>query len=512
MTHTYLLAHDLGTTGNKATLFDAEEGVALASTFEAYPTAYPQPAWAEQDPADWERAIWQATRGLLYLTDIDPGAIAAVSFSGHMQGALLVDREGAPLGKAIIWADQRATTQADQIGAVCDPQTLYHLTGQRLSPTYTAPKVLWIKEHVPQDYSQAYKVLQAKDYAAFLLTGVFATDTSDASATLLFDLVGNRWASDLIAALGLNGELFPEVHPSTAIIGHVTPAAAAASGLVAGTPVVIGGGDGACATVGAGSVREGDAYTYLGSSSWIAMTTRQPIYDPQQRTFTLAHLIPGYYFSLGTMQAAGGSYGWLERLFYPEGNALTLQAMDAEAASVPVGAHGLLFLPYLMGERSPYWNPLARGALIGLAMPHGQAECARAVLEGVAFNLGLILEALQTQELQPNRLLLIGGGARSAVWRQILADVLDLPVWLPALTTEATALGAVVAGGVGVGLFSDFNVVDRLVSPHEAEHPEPVRHQQYAVLLGFFREAYEALNPIFGKLARFAAVKPNLEN
>jgi xylulokinase len=186
--------------------------------------------------------------------------------------------------------------------------------------------------------------------------------------------------------------------------------------------------------------------------------------------------------------------------------------MDTEAASIPAGANGLLFLPYLMGERSPYWNPLARGALVGLAMPHGQAEFARAVLEGVALNLGLILEALRAQEVKLSRLLLIGGGARSAVWRQILADVLELPVWLPALTTEATALGAVVAGGVGVGLFADFSVVDRLVSPREAEHPEPARHQQYAALLDLFRQTYEALNPIFAKLAGLAAVKPSLEN
>ena len=237
------------------------------------------------------------------------------------------------------------------------------------------------------------------------------------------------------------------------------------------------------------------------------MTTRQPIFDPQQRTYTIAHLIPGYFFSLGTMQAAGGSYGWLERLFYPEGNAQAMQTMDAEAAKVPAGAHGLLFLPYLMGERSPYWNPLARGALVGLAMPHGQAEFARAVLEGVALNLGLILEALQSQDVHLARLTLIGGGARSALWRQILAAVLDLPVWLPALTTEATALGAVVAGGVGVGLFDDFSVVDRLVSLHEAERPEPARHLQYAELLELFRQAYAALDPVFAKLAGFAAGK-----
>ena len=505
MTHHYLLAHDLGTTGNKATLFDAEEGVALASTFASYPTYYPQPGWAEQDPADWERAVWQATRRLLSQADIDPAGIAAVSFSGTMQGVLLVDRQGAPLGRAIIWADQRATAEAEQIRSVCDPQTLYHLTGQRLSPAYTAPKLLWIKAHNPQIFEEAYKLLQVKDYAAFLLTGVFATDASDASGTLLFDLVGGHWATDLIEALGLDSGLLPEVHASTDVIGHVTPAAASSSGLMAGTPVVIGGGDGACATVGSGSVREGEAYAYLGSSSRIAFTSRQPLFDPQQRTYTMAHLIPGHYFPLGTMQAAGGSYGWLERLL-PLGNPLALQSMDTQAASVPAGANGLLFLPYLMGERSPYWNPQARGALVGLAMPHGQAELARAVLEGVALNLGLILEVLRAQNVQINRLLLIGGGASSTVWRQILADVLDLPVWLPALTTEATALGAVIAGGIGVGLFPDFNVVDRLVSARPAEQPEPARHQHYAALLDLFRQTYEALNPIFAKLAGLAAV------
>jgi xylulokinase len=429
-----------------------------------------------------------------------------------MQGALLVDRQGRPLRSSIIWADQRATSQADFITSVCGSDSLYRLTGQRISPTYTAPKMLWIKEHQPAIYEQAYKVLQPKDYAAFLFSGVFATDYSDASATLLFDLTNRRWASDVIAALGLNSELFPEVYPSTAIIGHVTSSAAAASGLVAGTPVVIGGGDGACATVGAGSVREGEAYAYIGSSSWIAVTSRQPILDPQQRTFTLAHLMPDYCFSLGTMQSAGGAYGWLERLLHPEESAESLKLMDAQASGVPVGSGGLLFLPYLMGERSPYWNPLARGALVGLTMPHGQPEVARAVLEGVAFNLRLILDALRTQDVKIARLLLIGGGAKSPVWRQILADVLGLPIHLPALTTEATALGALVAGGVGVGIFPDFTVIDRLISIREAERPQLVNQQKYAELLELFKQSYQVLNPIFTELARITAVNPNLDN
>ena len=512
MTNQYLLAHDLGTTGNKATLFDVGRGVVLTSTSEPYPTIYLKPGWAEQDPASWQKAIWKCTRRLISQANIEPGAVAAVSFSGHMQCALLVDRQGVPLGKAIIWADQRATDQADFIGSVCGSDELYQLTGQRISPTYTAPKLLWIKEHQPDIYKQAYKVLQPKDYAAFLFSGVFATDYSDASATLLFDLKCRRWAPEVITALGLKSELFPDIYPSTAIVGHVTPAAATASGLIAGTPVVIGGGDGACASVGAGSVKEGDAYAYLGSSSWIAVTTRQPIYDPQQRTFTLAHLMPDFYCPLGTMQAAGGAYGWLERLLHPEGGAEALQAMDAQASDVPAGAGGLLFLPYLMGERSPYWNPIARGALIGLAMHHSQAEFARAVLEGVAFNLRLILDALRAQDVQISRLLLIGGGAKSAIWRQILANVLELPIWMPELTIEATALGALVAGGVGVGLFADFSMIDRMRSVHEAEQPEPASHQHYAALLDLFKQTYTALNPIFKDLAKLTTEKPTLDN
>jgi len=510
MTHQYLLAHDLGTTGNKATLFDVEQGVVKVSTFEAYPTDYSQPGWAEQDPADWERVIWLCTRRLITQSGIEPGSIAAVSFSGHMQGALLVDRQGVPLRSSIIWADQRATAQADYITSIFGSDELYRLTGQRTSPTYTAPKVLWIKEHQPSIYRQAFKVLQPKDYAAFLFSGVFATDYSDASATLLFDLTNRRWALDVINTLGLNSELFPEVYPSTTVIGHVTPQAAAASGLVAGTPVVIGGGDGACATVGAGSVREGEAYAYIGSSSWIAVTSRQPILDPKQRTFTLAHLMPDYYFSLGTMQAAGGAYGWLERLLYPDGNPQALQVMDAQAASIPPGANGLLFLPYLMGECSPYWNPRARGAMVGLTMAHSQPEVSRAVLEGVSFNLRLILDALRTQDIQIGRLLLIGGGAKSPVWRQILADVLELPIWLPALTTEATALGALIAGGVGVGIFPDFNVIDRLIAIREAERPQPAHHQRYAALLDLFKQTYQVLNPIFAELADIT--NPNLDH
>jgi len=270
--------------------------------------------------------------------------------------------------------------------------------------------------------------------------------------------------------------------------------------------VVIGGGDGACATVGAGAVHPGDAYINIGSSAWLAVTTRRPLLDRAMRTFNLAHLDPDLIMALGSMQAAGGAFDWLERLWHSEGEANLHEALSTQAASVPPGADGLLFLPYLLGERSPYWNPHARGAFVGLTMTHGRPEMARAVLEGVAFNLRLILDAFRTQQAALgegpgiNAVRLIGGGARSPLWRQILADVLGLPILLPGLVIEATSLGAAIAGGVGVGIFDSFAAADRFVQVHEAAHPEASAQAHYAELAPLFEAAYRGLESVFGQL------------
>jgi xylulokinase len=496
----YILAHDLGTTGNKATLFDAA-GAAVATALEAYETAYPHPNWAEQDPTDWWRAVRDSTRELLTSSGVIPGDIAVISFSGQMMAALPVDKSGLPLRSAIIWADQRATAEAQFLADCCGFEQVYRRTGHRAGASYTTAKVLWIQRHQPELYARAHQFLQAKDYAAYKLSGVFATDYSDASGTNLFDLERRDWAVDMMEAVGLDPRKLPPVHPSSTVIGKVTPQAAAETGLLVGTPVVIGGGDGACATVGAGSVSPGEAYNYVGSSSWIAVTSEQPLYDPRMRTFTFAHLDPKLYFPTGTMQCAGGSFDWLERLLRGEGKTRLYDEMSTAAADVEPGARGLLFLPYLIGERSPHWNPLARGAFAGLTMSHGRAEMARAVLEGVAFNLKMILDAFLEQGAAIQAMRLIGGGARSALWRQILADVYGLPILRPALLAEATALGAAIAGGVGVGLFPDFSVAHEIVQVEEAERPNPAYNQRYTALYGLFQQTYTALEPIFEQLA-----------
>jgi xylulokinase len=438
---------------------------------------------------------------LLNTGSVAPGDIAVVSFSGMMNGALAVDAAGLPLRSAIIWADQRATAEAESLARCCGVEQVYRRTGHRPGASYTAAKMLWIQRHQPQVYARTHQFLQAKDYVAFKVSGAFATDYSDASSTNLFDLEQRDWAVDMMEAVGLDPHKLPPACASTTVIGEVTSQAAAETGLVAGTPVVIGGGDGACATVGAGSVCPGEAYNYIGSSSWIAVTAGQPLYDPKMRTFTFAHLDPQLYFPTGTMQCAGGSYDWLERLLRGGSETRLYDEMSSAAASVEPGARGLLFLPYLIGERSPHWNPLARGVFVGLTMSHGRAEMARAVLEGVAFNLKMILDAFLEQGSAIYAMRLIGGGARSALWRQILADVYGLPILRPALLAEATSLGAAIAGGVGVGIFPDFRVAHALVRVEEAEQPDPAHSQRYAALYELFQKTYAALEPIFEQLA-----------
>jgi xylulokinase len=508
---TYILAHDLGTTGNKVTLFDAATGAAVGSVYEAYMTHYPHPGWAEHDPADWQRAIYGGTRRLLERAGIPTGDIAAISFSGMMMGALPLDGEGRPLRSAILWADVRATDEAAQLADAIGYAEVYRRTGHRPSASYTGPKILWIKRHQPEIYARAVTFLQPKDYAAFLLTGEHATDFSDASGTNVFDLDRRAWAPDLMAAIGLDPHKLPPAHPSATVIGRVTPQAAALTGLTEGTPVVIGGGDGACATVGSGSVSPGQAYNYIGSSAWIAVTAEQPLIDPEMRTFTYVHMDPRYYFPTGTNQSAGGSFDWLERLLRgateadDPGAARLYEQLTAAAAAVPPGARGLLFLPHLIGERSPYWNPIARGGFVGLTMSHGRAEMARAVLEGVALNLRSVLVAFQGLTTPIVAMRLIGGAARSPLWRQILADVYGLPILLPRLLSEATSLGAAIAGGVAVGLYPDYGIARRFVQVEEGEHPNPTKHAQYDDIYALFMDAYRAVEPLFPRLAALSA-------
>ena len=503
----YILAHDLGTTGNKATLYD-REGALVSSAFYGYDTEYAHTGWAEQNPEDWWQAVCASTRKLLKQINVRPDEVACITFSGQMMGCVPLDTKARPLRKAIIWADQRSVEQERWVGERVSPEEVYRITGHRLSASYSLNKILWLRDHQPDTYKAAYKFVHAKDAIVARLTGVFVTDPSDASGMNLYDLERGQWSEQIVEATKLDPAQLPEIRRSIDVVGEVLPMVADEVGVAAGTPVVIGAGDGACAAAGAGVVSEGTAYNYVGSSSWIALATKKPIYDPDYRTFTFAHLVPDTFMPTGTMQAAGASYQWTrDQLGLVEMQAAeTLginpyELMNVEAETSPVGANGLIFLPYLMGERSPRWNTRARGAFVGLTIRHTRADIVRAVLEGVTMNLRVILDAFTAQGARIEAMRVIGGGARGRFWNRMMANIYGMPVHRLAILEEATSMGAALAGGVGVGLYPDFSVSASMNPALETIKPDPASQAAYEKFYPIFEAAYQALVPVYDMLA-----------
>mgnify|MGYP002563018522 CR=1 FL=1 len=305
----YLLAHDLGTSGNKATLFTTD-GTLIQSCVSGYGTRYYNGNWAEQNPGDWWKAVCASTKELIQ--GIDPSDIVAVAFSGQMMGCLCVDRNGTPLRPSIIWADQRAQAQAAALGEQISLRDFYHIAGHRNSASYGLQKLMWVRDNEPEVYAKTYKALNAKDFIVLRLTGKFYTEPSDATSNACIDLNTLQWSEKIVNASGIDGDKLPEIVPSTTVAGEVTPWAAGQTGLKAGTPVVMGGGDGLCSNVGAGSISPGRTFSCIGTSAWVATTSEKPLFDEEMRTFTWAHIVPGLYSPTGTMQAGGSSYNWLK--------------------------------------------------------------------------------------------------------------------------------------------------------------------------------------------------------
>jgi xylulokinase len=503
----YILAHDLGTSGNKAALYDFE-GVLKGSLVCDYPTYYPHDGWVEQDPDDWWKATCDSTKSLLGQTGVAAADVACVSFSAQMMGCLLVDKDGKPLRDMLIWADTRASRQERYMLERVNLETGYKITGHRVSASYSAAKLLWVRDNQPELYKKAYKMLHAKEYIIFKLTGAIVTEYSDASGTNLLDIGKKRWSQELLEAFEIREDLLPDLFPSTHVAGKVTPEAARLCGLLEGTPVVIGGGDGSCACVGAGVVRQGKVYNVLGSSSWISMTAKEPYFDPEMRTFNWVHLDENLYTPCGTMQAAGYSYSWFRDALCGEENyAGKVSGMGAHqlierlARQSPPGAGGLLFLPYLLGERSPLWDHDARGAFVGLGISAGKGDMVRAVLEGVAYNLKIILNILE--DYSPiEEIVMIGGGAQGEMWLRILADVWQKPLAVPQYLEEATSMGAAICGGVGIGVYPDFLVAEKFNKAVKTVEPDKENAATYRRMFELFCETYRRLKPVYKSLAQ----------
>lgn len=463
-----LISHDLGTSGNKASLHRAT-GEPVASASASYPTRHGQRS-AEQDPHDWWRAVVDSTRELLATTGTDPRHVTGICVAGQMMAAVLLDEHHEPVRPAMIWSDQRATEQAAAITAAVGAERAFALTGHRVAANYTLPKLAWVRDHEPAAFARARHVCVTKDYVNLRLTGRLATDHSDASSTAAYDLHAGTWSTDLLDAAGLDRDLWPEVVPSTEVLGTLTRRAADDLGLPPTVRVVAGGGDGPMANVAAASLAPEDAaYVCLGTSAWYATTTTAPIADPQQRGFTFRHVVPGLFAPCATTQAGAASLSWFADAL---GSGQTPAELAAEASGVRAGEDGLFFLPHLLGERTPWWNPDASGTFAGLRPGHGRAHLARAVMEGVGLALALCRDALADGDHERRPVSVIGGGANSDAWLQVFADLWGVPVQRRAVTTEATALGAAVTGLVGLGE-ADFAAARRLAPVTATFEPRP---------------------------------------
>ncbi len=494
----YLIGIDSSTTATKALLID-ERGEIVAVAASEYDFQTPHPLWSEQDPALWWKGTVASIRRVLADSGIDPAAVVGVGLTGQMHGLVLLDAAGEVLRPSILWNDQRTASQCDEICARIGKSELVRITGNDALTGFTAPKILWVQENEPEIFARIAKILLPKDYVRYKLTGDFATDRADAGGTLLVELATRDWSPAVVEALGIRPEWLPATHEGTQITGVLSAAAAAATGLKAGTPMVGGGGDQAAGAVGVGAVEEGIVALSLGTSGVVFASAASPIYEPEGRLHAFPHSLPGKWHLMGVMLSAAGSLRWYRDTLAP---GLAYDDLLAPAGAIPPGSDGLLFLPYLTGERTPHPDPLARGAFVGLTVRHSQPHLTRAVLEGVAFGLRDSFELMAEAGLPAIRQVRVsGGGARSPLWRQILADVLGSEL-VTVNTTEGAAYGAALLAGVGAGLWPDGETACReTVRVTGSTKPDPDAVAVYERAYGVYRELYPALKGTFEKLS-----------
>ncbi|MDE0079818.1 MAG: xylulokinase [Caldilineaceae bacterium] len=447
----YLIGIDSSTTATKSLIIDGEGEIVAVGAAE-YPFETPQPLWSEQHPDLWWDGTVQSMRAALDQSGIDPAEVGAVGVSGQMHGLVLLDEEGVPLRQAILWNDQRTGKQCDDMRLWLGKENLVRITGNDALAGFTAPKILWVKENEPEIYSRVRQILLPKDYVRFKLTGDYATDKAGAGGTSLLELATRDWSPTVLAALEIPPQFLPPTHEGTQVTGTISAQAAEATGLRAGTPVVGGGGDQSAQGMGVGAIEEGIVALTLGTSGVVFATANEPFYEPEGRLHAFPHALPDKWHLMGVMLSAAGSLRWHRDTLAP---GVEFDDLVAPASEVPIGSEGLLFLPYLTGERTPHPDPFARGAFVGLTVRHELAHMTRAVLEGVAFGLRDSFTLMQGVGLGEIRQVRVsGGGARSPLWRQILADVLGSEL-VTVNTTEGAAYGAALLAGVGAGVWPD---------------------------------------------------------
>jgi xylulokinase len=446
------LGIDVGTGGTRALIMDSTGAVVASGVADHAPFASPQPGWAEQDPRDWWRATGAAVRKALSGSGIGADSIACVGFSGQMHGAVMLDASNEVVRPALIWCDQRTEAQVNELAELFGVDRLIQLTSNPPLTNFTLTKLLWVRRNEPQNWQRVAHVMLPKDYVRFRLTGDFAIDMADASGTLLLDVAGRKWSSEVASQTGIDTKLLPQLWESPEVCGRISVQGAEATGLKIGTPVVAGAGDQAAGAVGMGIVRPGMVSATIGTSGVVFAATDKPSLDPRGRLHTFCHAIPGRWHVMGVTQAAGLSLRWFRDQFGAgvDDGRDSYERLSEEAATISAGADGALWAPYLMGERTPHLDPNARAALVGLSASHTRGHIIRAILEGVAFSLRDSLTIFHDMNVPVQRIRLGGGGARSPLWRQIQADVYGQDVEL-VQAEEGAAYGAAILAGVGAG-------------------------------------------------------------
>ena len=497
----HLLGLDVGTSGTKAVLIDTA-GTVVGTATEEYALSTPQPLWSEQDPLDWWRATRRALSRVVRESGLQSETIVGLGLTGQMHGAVFLDSADHVLRPAMLWNDGRTAAECVAITERVGEERLLQIAGNPALTGFQAPKVLWVREHEREVYRRLARLLLPKDYIRYRLTGELATDVSDAAGTLLLDLNARDWSDEILQALEIPRAWLPKVFEGPAVTGRLGDELAAELRVPRGLPVIAGGGDNAAAAVGNGVIREGSITSSVGTSGVLFAHSDTVRLDPQGRLHTFCHAVPDAYHLMAVTLAAGGSLRWLrDTLAGANGSALSYDQLAAEAEAVPPGSEGLLFLPYLSGERTPHRDPLARGAFVGLTARHGRGHMARAVMEGVTYSLRDGLEIMRGMGLDVSEVRVTGGGARSPLWRQMQADVFATPI-TRMRAEEGPAFGAALLAGVGAGVYPDVAAaVEAAVATSGTVEPNPEATAAYNQGYEVYRTLYGALKPAFDALA-----------
>lgn len=503
----YLIGVDLGTSGTKTVLF-AEDGSVVASCTIEYPLYQLQNGWAEQDPLDWWNAVCGTTKAVIAKAGISASEIKGVGLSGQMHGLVMLDKSGNVLRKSIIWCDQRTAKECDEITQKVGAENLIKITANPALTGFTASKIMWVKNNEPEIYEKCAHILLPKDFIRYKLTGEFATEVSDASGMQLLDVPNRKWSEQVLDALQIDKALLGKVYESPEITGKITKAASDLSGLAEGTVVVGGAGDNAAAAVGTGTVLDGKAFTTIGTSGVVFAHTSKLSIDPKGRVHTFCCAVPGAWHVMGVTQGAGLSLKWFRDNFCHEEMIAAAGMkkdpyflMDKQAEEIPIGSDRLLYLPYLMGERTPHLDPNCRGVFFGLSAMHTRQHLLRAVMEGVTFSQRDSVEVLREMGVSINEMLACGGGGSSALWRQMLADVYGCPV-KTVVSKEGPALGVAILAGAGTGVYS--SVQDgcaAVIKTNPPQNPISQNSAEYEKFYNVYRALYPALKNNFSELA-----------